>query len=400
VGKLGKQIIKRKMREQAKLLRSGLRGAGHAQVAYLCTPLGAPLMRTEERGHTTVNVTWAFSCRDHRSEEPLALREQLVEENDGKEVGVSHNPVLRFIGDVLTHLTGSDLDILAMDGEREFPLTTIGVSVLGDEKWAKLLVDTRKSAPRNPLLCEVIRQVLITASPEDEVVITKASDEEITQLIVGKKERFALPGVDMGIIWMMTSRAKGEEHVDFEPIFLRLKDSSPDNPTEEDLAIGPLFFTHREHAMAWPQVLPPDIAVSLAKMDIHLEAYRSIAVLEEINQNFPVARVEEDQPDVFLLDGGCLPMTVAGARYTDERAYGEDKPERSFTTIAEESIRELQRAVVMLAAQAMGIQVQVVENPAEDEPAEDEPVEGDLEVPVSPPDYGETEECLTEGMEE
>ena len=198
----------------------------------------------------------------------------------------------------------------------------------------------------------------------------KASDQAVTgnyadlvRMLMGKKGRF--PAADLGMVWMLTSAVEGGE----EPIFLKLAADSPRYVAGEDLALGPMFFTSYQHALNWPKVLPPNVAFHFAEMKLGLMAYRAQGVLEEVNENFPTpeSTVEGNKPDVFLLDGGCLPMTLAGAKYTDELAYGDDKPERCFTTIAEESEIELRKATVMLLARSLGIQLLPMEAEGDEE---------------------------------
>ena len=266
----------------------------------------------------------------------------------------------KFLGSLFHHLSQSDIDFLLLNGETELPLTTIGVRLMGDEgDWTLLLKTAREHPEINVLLAQVAITVLEAASGQP----VSGTYSDLVRSLLGKKGRF--PAVDLGMVWMLTSATEGGE----EPIFLKLAEDSPDNVSGADLAIGPMFFTQYQYAFNWPKVLPPAVASHLAEMKLGLIAYRAMGLLEEVNDNFPTPNttVDSRKPDVFLLDGGCLPMSLAGAKYTDELAYGDDKPEKCFTTIAEESELELRKATVMLLARSLGIELLPMAEKAETE---------------------------------
>jgi hypothetical protein len=388
VGSRVKQMIKRKAREGVKKSRKDLRSVCRAPLFILATPDGRPLLREVEKGGERVTVTWCFTT-------PLqaeALAHTLGENYD-EPITTARLPANEFLSSLLHHITQADIDFLILDEDTELPLSTMGVHLLDNERWTDLLNQTRREMlPVNYLLITVVMDVLQAASPASAVVVETATYADLVHTLLGPKGR--LPGADLGVVWMLSSAIEGGT----EPIFLKLTEDSPDNVSDSDLAIGPMFFTNYHHALNWPKVLPPSVAVHLADLKLHLIPNRGMNLLHEVNDNFPTANITEERVeecpeclgwddfagphegdvtaecptfydkcnclcttcqrkpvDVFLIDGGCLPMTLAGAQYTDELAYGEDKPEECFTTIAERDLQELRAATVQLLARTLGI---------------------------------------------
>ncbi len=379
MGSAGKQMMKRRLRENQKKRLAGVRGVGRAKVFILTKPDGTPLLRDDEKNGEGIVVTWCFTSHDRADTFVKGLAEEYNEPLVIAEMNASE-----FLGSLFHHLTQSDIDFLLLNGETELPLTTIGVRLISagkpvkeavrlltpgedptaDEQaagtdWARCLQTSRGNGAANILLAQVAIAVLEEASGA-QVPGTYA---DLVRMLMGKKGNF--PTVDLGMVWMLTSAVEGGA----EPIFLKLEADAEDNLTDTDLAIGPMFFTSYAYALNWPKVLPPNVAAHLAELKLGLIAYRAMGVLEEVNDNFPSpeSTVDDRKPDVFLLDGGCLPMSLAGAKYTDELAYGDDKPENTFTTIAEDSEIELRKATVTLLARSLGIQLVPMEAEGDEE---------------------------------
>jgi len=356
VGNIAKQMLRKRMRETKRKTLSDIRLVGRTPLFILAKPDGTPLLRGKEKDGEAITLTWAFTTHEQADTFCTGLAEEYNEP-----VVIKRMPANDFLGALFHHLSQADIDYLILDGETELPLTTIGVKLLDkDDDWG-LLLDKSRSAPNvNFMLAQVAMTVLQTAAPESAVAVETATYADLVRTLMGKRGHF--PTVDLGIVWMLSSSVKGGT----EPIFFRLTGDSPDNVTGEDIAIGPMFFTSYQHAINWPRVLPEHIAKELAALRLWLIPYRAMGFLEEVNENFPTANVDGRKPDVFLLDGGCLPITLKGAKYTDELAYGDDKPAKTFTTIAEEDPVELRKATVTLLARALGIQL-VLADPANEE---------------------------------
>lgn len=356
MGSIAKQMLKRKAREAQKKALSDIRDVAKTPLFILAKPDGTPLLRGAEKGGEDITVTWAFVTHEKADTFCKKLGEEYTDP-----VVIQRMPAADFLGALFHHLSQADIDFLLLNGETELPLTTIGVKLLDkDEDWALLLDKSRKHPGVNFLLAQVAMTVLQTAAPESAVAVETATYADLVRVTLGKKGHF--PTVDLGIVWMLSSAVENGS----EPIFFKLTGASPDNPTGEDLDIGPMFFTSYQHAISWPRVLPENVVKALSELKLWLIPYRAMNVLDEVNKNFPVANVDERKPDVFLLDGGCLPMTLKGAKYTDELAYGDEKPAKTFTTIAEEDPVELRKATVTLLARALGIQL-VLADPASKE---------------------------------
>ena len=342
MGSLAKQMLKKRARVAKKKTKTDLREVCRTPLFTLTLEDGTPLTRTQDKGDERVAVTWCFTTHEKATAQCEALAEEYTEP-----LKVTRDTTGSFLCSLLTHLAHTDVDFLLLD-EQELPLTTIGVRLLDGEKWTSLLNQSRSYEGANLQLAQVVIDVLQAATPESAVVVETASYAELVQAIMGKHG--SLPDVDLGIVWMFAaSVAEG-----VEPVYLQVNQVEE---SDDQLTVGPLFFSNYQAATSWPRVLPQNIAENLANMKLHLIPYRGMGLLEEVNENFPTTTIEDQKPDVFLLDGGCLPMTLAGAKYTDELAYGDDKPERCFTTIAEESEAELRKASVLLSANALGIQI-------------------------------------------
>ena len=341
MGSLAKQMLKKRARIAKKKTKTDLREVCRTPLYTLTLEDGTPLTRTQEKGDERVAVTWCFTTHEKATEQCANLAEEYTET-----LKVTRDSAGSFLCSLLTHLAHTDVDFLLLDGQ-ELPLTTIGARLLDEEKWTSLLNQSRSYEGANLQLAQVIIDVLQAATPESAVVVETASYAELVQALMGKNG--SLPDVDLGVVWMFA--ASVSEGV--EPVYLQVDQEEDDSK----LTVGPLFFSNYQSATSWPRVLPQKIAENLANMKLHLIPYRGMGLLEEVNENFPTTTIEDQKPDVFLLDGGCLPMTLAGAKYTDELAYGEDKPERCFTTIAEENEAELRKASVLLSANALGIQI-------------------------------------------
>jgi len=358
VGNIAKQMLKQRLRSQQKQMRSSLRDIGRTKVYYPVRLNGSPVIAPLDRGDSAVQVAWIHRTMEDAEARSEKLSAILGEAGTPEPLLADGMQVKEYLHAIFLHLMQADLDLLVMENQ-EIPLTTMGVKVLQDEGWKGYLQEARVNPLHNVLLMKAARAVLLWASPEDKDFLTdKVTDLELKELILGK--RGILPAVDLGIVWMLSAPAPGTDEV--EPLFLKLKKDSPDNSTGQDLAIGPFFFSTREHALQWAQVLPANIAEHFSKVDMILDAYRNVGVLDEINENFPTAQIESKSPDIILLDGGSLPVTKAGAQYTDERNYTEgERPERTFSTIFEEGGTEALRSVVVyLAAQALGVRLQMV----------------------------------------
>jgi hypothetical protein len=360
MGSLAKKMLKQQTRTANKKALNDLRSVGRSPLFLLVNAKnGAPLMRTVAKGDEPVVVTWCFTAHPKAD----AFLQSMADNEDFKdeEISISRLPADQFLGSLLNHLAQADIDYLLLDGETELPLTTIGVRLLDDEKWTGLLNKTR-DVGANLLLAQVVMDVLQAAHPPSAVVVETATYADLVRMLMGKNGRFPAP--DLGICWMLASSVKDG----VEPIFLKLTEGSPDNTTGSDLAVGPMFFSDYRAALNWPKVLPVQLVAHLADLKLHLVPYRAMGLLEEVNENFPTATVDERKPDVFLIDGGALPMTKAGAVYTDFLAYGDDVPEKSFSTIAEESETELHKATVLLLAQHLGIRIvqEAAPEPAEE----------------------------------
>lgn len=347
MGSLAKKMLKQRARVAKKKAVTDLRSVGRTPLFTLAKADGTPLLRTVKRGGEDVTVTWCFT--EHAKADTFCL--SLAVEYD-LPLTVTRLPAVDFLGSMMNHLAQADIDFLLFDGEIEFPLTTIAVRMADDEKWTGLLNKTREVPGANLLLVQVAMDVLQKANPPSAVAVETATYADLVQVLMGKKGR--LPAPDLGIIWMLASSvAEG-----VEPVYLKLGSDSPDNVSGESLVIGPMFFDNYQHAMNWPKVLPPQVIAHLAEMTLNLVPYRAMGLLEEVNDNFPTATIDDRKPDVFLLNGGCLPMSLAGAKYTDELAYGDEKPPKTFATIAEEDGDvELRKASVLLLAAALDIEI-------------------------------------------
>ena len=367
MGSAAKQMLKRRARDAQKKRLAGVRDLGRSSVFVLTKPDGTPLLRDTQKNGEDIVVTWCFT--EHARADTFV---QGLAEEYNEPLVIAEMKASEFLGSLFHHLSQSDIDLLLLDGETELPLTTIGVRLImadqpdrsaavpaGEEiseeeknpgtDWRGCLKASREATGLNILLAQVAITVLEKVNGQPMT----GTYADLVRMLMGKKGSF--PAVDLGMVWMLTSAVEGGE----EPIFLKLDADSPDNVSGADLAIGPMFFTAYSYALNWPKVLPPAVAAHLAELKLGLIAYRAMGVLEEVNDNFPSpeSTVDSRKPDVFLLDGGCLPMSLAGAKYTDELAYGDDKPERSFTTIAEDSELELRKATVMLLARSLGIEL-------------------------------------------
>lgn len=352
MGSLAKKMLKQRARQAKKKALADLREVGKTPLFLLVGPSGAPLLESSVRKGETVVQTWCFTTYQ-QAQIFLVTRN---DEGNPLEIGTTINrlPAEQFLGSLLNHLAQADIDFLVLDGETEFPLTTIGVRLLDDENWTELLNHTR-SVQANLLLTRVCMDVLQAAHPPSAVVVETATYADLVRMLMGKKGHF--PSPDLGIVWMLASSvAKG-----VEPLFIKLPQDEPN----KELTVGPMFFTDYGHALRWPTVVPPQVAVHMADMALNLVPYRAMGLLEEVNDNFPTTSAEY-KPDMFLVDGGALPMTTAGAVFTDLLAYGETPPAESFITIANRGETELHKATVLLLAAHLGIRI-VHPDPAPEE---------------------------------
>lgn len=348
--------MKSRLKEMRRTQRSDLKSIAEFRCYFVATPNGSPATRVLNRNGRQVMVTWAFSTFSEAETNAKGLSEEY-----GLELTVQPMSVGAFLGNLYHHLFQADIDILVTDGGLELPLTTFGVNNVGGS-WSNLLEEARKDDSANPLLIEVARNMLkLVGGEESNLAVQGAPADELVRTLMGKRAVF--PTVDLGIVWILSAEKDGRA----EPVFIKAEGQE-----EFPLIIGPLAFSGRDTASNWTRVLAPDFAAQLREMTLRLDGFRAHEFLQMGSGRFAsfarmVGLEEGLEPDVFLLDGGMLPLSVFGARFTESRIeYPEGhKPTQTWETVAlTKGDEHLRRISIRAAAHALG--VQVVEVPAEE----------------------------------
>lgn len=354
---MGKQSREKAL---ARDLRVRLREAVEKNPVYVpATESGKPVLRPIEIGGKTVMAAFAFQSLECCS----GYATQFSEEG-GPKLGIEAMPLAPYLGALLAHLEDEDIDVLVTD-KWTYPLTTLGVDVMDSESsqedWTGLLEKSRTDVRRrNFVIMQVLRKVLGFFSNDPLLFSNEAHApmEEIIRLVAGK--RGVLPGVDLGLIWILTS--------DDGPMFLRL----PATETEPELLIGPLAFTTRLGAAYYKEVLPADVVAKIGE-GARVTAIKAAQFIESMAEDFkeilPPTDPMPERPDLLVLDGGCLPLTTAGADFTEariERPEGQEAPKITWATYARDNGEEqLRRHALMMAAREVNVRLVAPPEPEE-----------------------------------
>lgn len=344
--------LQSRLKEQRKNQRAELKDLAEFRCYYVATPTGNPASRVMHRDGKKGLTTWVFSSFQEAEDNARGLGEEYNLDLQVKPMSVGP-----FLGTLFNHLFQSDIDVLVTDGGVELPLTTFGVNFIGSEEWDNLLNEARQDDRKNPMLIRVIRDILTqVGGVENTIAVAAAPEEELVRLVMGKRN--ALPTVDLGIAWVLMS----DETDRHEPVFIRVS-GEDGNP---DLSIGPLVFSCREAADNWVKIIDPDFAAKLMMKQLRLDGIRSAEFLQMASDQFPTLAEAAGMtpPDIFLLDGGLLPLTLLGAEFTEARIeYAEGHvPKDTWVSVAQaRGVETLRRLSVRAAANVL--EVEVVEVP-------------------------------------
>jgi hypothetical protein len=374
-----------RLKKERRTLRNNLKEVAEAPIFYFASDTGAAVFREQNVSGRPMNVTYGFTS--HGEAKTRAVE---YEAEWGGEVHVRNMPVGTFLAFLFHHLDQADIDIVLSDGEKPYPLTTMGVNALQDPLWAELLEKSRDNPSKNVLLTKVARDLLTSAGGPGAHMVVNAADYDTILRAITNQKRTALPTVDLGLVWFLTQQVQGTDEV--EPVILKItsKDDSDlhDQVEElgssaiaegEDIIVGPLSFSSRDAALDWGSVLPPHVAVHLFGLKLMLTAERGVQFLGEIRDQFPAYRVPDLAPDCFVFDGGVLPLTLDGAGYVESKiSYAEtplgEQPERNWVTVAQGQFTKdgggdgvAQCRNMALSVVARELNITIVDPDAEDE---------------------------------